>query len=206
MNSLSKKEALNKLPFFISYFITDPIEFGDTANILKKNLENSIKNNNINMICFRDKISKDKDIEPLAKTTLNLANKYNIISVINGDIKLALQLGFNGVHLRSIQFNEIEFANQNNLITIVSCHNEDDIKKAKQLKANIVTYSPIFYKESKGDPKGIENLNYTVKKYQNNNFKIIALGGIITDEQVKQIKSTNCNGFASIRYFSSTNK
>jgi len=45
-------------------------------------------------------------------------------------------------------------------------------------------------------------LKYIIDKYQDNNFQIIALGGIIDNNHIKSIKETKAYGFASIRYFS----
>ena len=106
---------------------------------------------------------------------------------------------FDGIHLNSSQFNEIEKVKKLNLFTIISCHNFDELEKASKLGLNFVTYSPIFDTPNKGEPKGINNLDETIKKFPNLN--IIALGGIISDNQVKQIEKTSAYGFASIRYF-----
>ena len=77
-------------------------------------------------------------------------------------------------------------------------HNEEEIYKALKFGADAVTYSPIFYTPDKGNPKGLEDLNEKVAKI---NIKIIALGGIISDEDIAKIKSTDAYAFASIRYF-----
>jgi len=199
MSDHLKKEA-KQLPFFISYFITDPLVFGDTKQNLEKNISNTLNKKKVDMICFRDKISKDT--EKLAKTVLDISKKIGISKVvINSNIPLAIKLKFDGVHLTSSQFDDIKKAKQYDLFTIISCHNEDDIKRAKEKKADAVTYSPIFYKENKGKPKGIKDLKNMVKKYQDTNFRIIALGGIIDEDHIKQIQSTQASGFSSIRYF-----
>jgi thiamine-phosphate pyrophosphorylase len=198
----NKKGKAFKSSLFYSYFITDPAVYGDTPSILEKTLEKSFLNHPVDIVCFRDK--ETKDIKPLAESCLKTAKKHNIKKIlINGDIKLALELGFDGVHLTSGQFNEISTAKENNLFTIISTHSEDEIKKARSLGANAVTYSPIFYKENKGKPKGCEKLKEMVSKYQNEKFFIIALGGIITQEQTEKVRQTDAKGFASIRYFKS---
>ena len=85
------------------------------------------------------------------------------------------------------------------MYVIISCHNENDLENAIKSKADAVTYSPIFETPNKGLPKGIEVLNNITTKYENTN--IIALGGIINDEQIEQISKTKAYGIASIRYF-----
>ncbi|VAY87615.1 Thiamine monophosphate synthase [hydrothermal vent metagenome] len=62
----------------------------------------------------------------------------------------------------------------------------------------MVTYSPIFQTPNKGEPKGCEQLAKIVKEVD---IPIIALGGIIDQKKVEDIKKTNVKGFASIRYF-----
>ena len=66
--------------------------------------------------------------------------------------------------------------NENSFFTIISCHTEEEVQKAKELQANAITYSPIFFKELKGEPKGIKNLTEIVNKYQEINFDIFCFG------------------------------
>ncbi len=201
-NNQTKKEAFNKPPFFISYLITDPKEFGNSVDEFSHNLTNSLSKHRVDMVCFRDKHSQN--IEELAKVCLQISKQFNIPKVlINSNIKLALKLGFDGIHLTSNQFEDIKISKENSLFTIISCHTQDEVTMAKKLGTNGVTYSPIFYKENKGKPKGIESLKNIVDIFQDNEFSILALGGIISDNEITQIKSTKARGFASIRYFTS---
>ncbi len=200
MKQKTKKEAFNKPPFFISYFITDPIEYGSNVKEFEKSLRLTLQHNDIDIICFRDKTSTNK-IE-LAKVCLDVSREFNIKKVlINSDISLCKRLGFDGIHLNSLQFETLAKFNENSFFTIISCHTEKEVQKAKELKANAITYSPIFFKELKGEPKGIKNLTDVVNKYQNNDFAIFALGGIITANHLQQVIETQAKGFASIRYF-----
>jgi thiamine-phosphate pyrophosphorylase len=195
-----KKEAFKKPPFFMSYFITDPIEFGNTTIEFEKSLRNTLNHHNIDIVCFRDKTSLNK--KQLAKICLTICREYNIKKVlINSDIELCKELGFDGIHLNSEQFNRLDEFMNSKLFRIISCHTEEEVSIAQKFKANAVTYSPIFYKEKKGTPKGIQNLQNIVTKYQTLDFSIFALGGIITNQHVKEIITTKAKGFASIRYF-----
>jgi len=149
------------------------------------------------MICFRDKTSSN--IEQLASIFVKTCQDYKIPQIlINSNLQLALKLKATGIHLTSTQFNEIKIAKKNNLFVIISCHSLDDILKAQNLGANMVTYSPIFLTPNKGTPKGIDNLKNIISQTK---IPIIALGGIVNNEQINQIKSTKSYGFASIRYF-----
>ena len=119
--------------------------------------------------------------------------------LLNGNYLIANKLKATGVHLTSTQFDDISKAKELGLYVIISCHTFEDIEKALENQADAVTYSPIFETPNKGTPKGIEALKEVVDKYPNIN--IIALGGIINDEQIKEMSKTKAYGIASIRYF-----
>jgi len=196
----TQKETSCKSPFFISYCITDPIIYGSTPEKFEKSLRYVLENNTIDILCFRDKISDNK--KELARICLKVSKEFSIDKVlINSDIELCYSLGFDGIHFNSLQFVALEKIKPKELFTIISCHTEEEIIKAKSLNVNAVTYSPIFYKENKGKPKGLKKLSQMVKKYQDQNFSIVALGGIISNKHISEIIKTKAKGFASIRYF-----
>lgn len=202
MNSEQLK-GLQKKPFFYSYLITDPQEYGLDLTTFKNNLTKVLQTYNVDILCFRDKTTKD--VIPFAKSTLEIAREFGIKkTLINGSKTLAIELGFDGVHFTSQQFDEIPQAKAQNLFTFISCHNEEQVQLAKQNYADGVTFSPIFFKKNKAQPKGCEVLQSIVRKYQNNSFHIIALGGITSEEKIQNVRETKCSGFASITYF--TNK
>jgi len=195
-----KKETSSKSPFFISYLITDPDEFGNTPEELKRNLSKALAHFEIDILCFRDKRSINKKI--LAQTCLEIGRKYKVPKIlINSEIELCNELGFDGIHLNSKQFEFLKNIKLKKLFTIISCHTEDEILLAKKYKSDAVTYSPIFFKKNKGKPKGLDNLKNIVSKYQKEDFLVIALGGITDVKNVKSIMQTGAKGFASIRYF-----
>jgi thiamine-phosphate pyrophosphorylase len=196
---LKKREAL-KSPFFYTYLITDPKYYGTDMEIFEQSLKSVLENFSIDMVCFRDK--ETKDIKPLAKKCLEITKYYGIKkTLLNGNIKLAYELGFDGVHLTSMQFENIVDAKENALYTLISTHNEEEIKEAKEKKADGVTYSPIFFKEKKAEPKGCQNLKSMIEKFQEDSFDIFALGGITTKKNLEEVKKTACKGFATISYF-----
>ena len=73
-----------------------------------------------------------------------------------------------------------------------------DIENAINQKADAITYSPIFETPNKGEPKGLEELERVIKKYD---IDIIALGGIVSGAQINELSTINSYGFASIRYY-----
>ena len=180
-----------------SYLITDPNYYNNDIKLFKSNLQKTIDNNSIDMICFRDKVSSN--FEQLAKVFVEISKQNGLKDIyINNNIELAHKLNTTGVHLTSSQFDKIQYAKQFDLKVIISCHSEEDILMAIKSNVDFITFSPIFNTPNKGEPKGIDKLKDIVSRY---NIKIIALGGIITKEHIKKIKNTSCYGFASIRYF-----
>jgi len=181
-----------------SYLITDPSIYSSDINIFEKKLNTTIQNNNIDFICFRDKSSSN--YKELAKSFIKISKQNYISNIfINTRIELAVSLNATGVHLTSKQFNKIAYAKSIGLKTIISTHNEDDIKQAIKNKVDYITYSPIFDTPNKGKSKGTDDLKYITNKYKD--IKIFALGGIVTNNHIDMLKSTNTYGFASIRYF-----
>ena len=147
-------------------------------------------------VCYRNKEGKDAEA---AAAFLAQAKKEGIKKIfLSEHYLLAKELGFDGVHLASHQYIFVPEAKRRGLKVIISCHTEAEIEEAIRKKVDFITYSPIFSTPNKGKPKGIEDLKKMVLRY---NIPIIALGGIITKEQIKAVKEAGAYGFASIRYF-----
>ncbi len=180
-----------------SYLITDPQYYSSNPKIFKSVLQKALKLNMPDMICFRDKSSINT--EELIEVFIDVCFQNNLKETyINSHIDLAKKYQVKGVHLTSSQFDKINKVQHFGLDVVISCHTHQDIKNAIKNGVDKVTYSPIFITPHKGEPKGILELQNVVKSYD---IKIIALGGIVLKNQLKEIEKTNCYGFASIRYF-----
>jgi len=176
-----------------SYLITDPSYYDSDFKLLEK----SLVQYQPNFTLYREKNNLDYKISALK--FLAVCSLFDIVKpMLHGDVDLAFTLGAYGVHLTSLQFDEIKKAKEVGLFTVISCHSEREIQKAEKLGADAVTFSPIFSTPNKGEPKGLGELQRMVDKMS---IPIIALGGITTAKEVKAVESTGCYGFASIRYF-----
>ena len=177
----------------IKYAITDPSFFNrlDSKKSYLKNLENLA-----DFVLFRDKesINYDKDAVEFLELNKNLGFK----KIIHQNYNLASRLKADGVHLNSKQFLDITKAKKLSLLTIISTHTLEEIKEAKRLGADIVTFSPIFDTPNKGKAKGIDEFKLAVDCC---GIRVIALGGVISQKQIEAVKNCNAYGFASIRYF-----
>jgi len=149
------------------------------------------------MVVYRDKTTPH--YAQNAKLFLHKANEYAFDRVLlHQDYTLAHTLHANGIHLSSSQIEEIPKAKALGLFVVVSTHNHNEALLAQELGADMITYSPIFETPNKGTPIGLGAL----KELQGIiSLPIIALGGIITKEQIEACKHSGASGFASIRYF-----
>jgi len=172
----------------IRYAITTPscYSFEYLKNLEKK----------ADFVLLRDKESKN--YAKLAKEFIETTKDFKYKKMLHQDYLLAKELNAFGVHLTSNQFSDIKEAKKLSLFTIISTHTFREIKMAKELGADAITFSPIFNTPNKGKPKGVEVLKEAVDRF---NIPIIALGGIVTQKEVELIKKSRAFGFASIRYF-----
>ncbi len=179
------------------YLITSNEFYTDTPAVFKKTLYEKLQVHMPSYALYRDK--SNKNYNKLAADFVDTCNKFeNIKSFIHQDIDLAKELDATGVHLTSLQFDEIKDAKSKGLEVIISTHTHDEVLQAEELGADAVTYSPIFASPGKGEPKGIDDLKELLNKCT---IKVFALGGIVEESHVKMLEDTKAYGFASIRYF-----
>jgi len=146
---------------------------------------------------YRDKKSQNYEFE--AQNFVEICKSFhNMRCFLHQDYKLAAQLGADGVHLTSEQFDDISDAKKVGLEVVISTHSYDEVYIAEAMGADYVTYSPIFKTPDKGEPKGVDNLKEIVAM---TDISIFALGGIISEKEVEQLNDSGVFGFASIRYF-----
>ena len=177
----------------IAYAITDP----STLNF--NHLESDIErfSTKAEMIVYRDKSTPNYTKN--AENFIYEAKKYPFSKILlHSDYSLAHRLDADGVHLTSMQFDDIEKAKALGLFVVVSTHHLEEALKAQNLGADMITFSPLFATPNKGEPKGIKELNYVASKLS---IPLIALGGIISERELLLCQESQAEGFASIRWF-----
>ncbi|HSR73520.1 MAG TPA: thiamine phosphate synthase [Sulfurovum sp.] len=176
----------------IRYAITDPSTLD--LHYLERDLKRFAQK--ASMIVYRDK----SDLSfTNAEAFVKAAKKFAFEKVlIHGDRKLAKSIEADGVHLSSRQLEEISQAKADNLFVVVSTHTLEELKKAERLGADMATFSPIFETPNKGLPVGLEVLRSVTAQVS---IPVIALGGILSQEQISACEEHGASGFASIRYF-----
>jgi thiamine-phosphate pyrophosphorylase len=170
----------------IKYQITDP-SYYPLENIFSKDVGD--------FISLRDKTSNN--IYEIASKFLYYTKKINKISVINRHYEIGIELGFDMIHLNSDQFHLIDRLDVDRLV--VSCHSLEDLLYCQTMGVKCATISPIFEVENKGTPIGVNKLKEFIQSISDIN--LIALGGIISDNQIRELDNIGLYGFASIRYF-----
>ncbi|PHS37243.1 MAG: thiamine phosphate synthase [Sulfurovum sp.] len=179
----------------IAYAVTDPstLDF----NTLQRDMERFSKK--ASMIVYRDKFGTKSDVKLKAVDFVEAAKGFAFKQVlIHGDHVLADSVKADGVHLTSQQLGDIAVAKAKDLFVVVSTHTLEELKKAELLGADMATFSPIYETANKGLPVGLEVLENMISQVT---IPILALGGIVTEEQIAACERSGAAGFASIRYF-----
>nr|WP_275854662.1 thiamine phosphate synthase [Sulfurimonas sp. MAG313] len=172
--------------------MTDPSIIGSTPASILSTLPLVIEKYTPHYICLRDK--NNPLYTELAEAFMSIQGDHK--TLLHGNVDLAVSLGAYGVHLTSLQYDEIKKAKDLGLYVIASTHCIQEAQEAEL--ADAISYSPIFATANKGKPKGLADLKEIMGKI---NINIFALGGITTSKQIEQVQSTGVYGFASIRHF-----
>ena len=177
----------------IAYAISDP----STLNF--KTLTSDLRrfSTKATMLVYRDKSTTE--YAKNAKIFLDEAVKYSFKKILlHTDYQLAYYLGAGGIHLKSTQQGDIVDAKKLGLFVVISTHTQEEALMAQELGADMITFSPIFATPNKGMPKGLKELSRVTSILS---IPLIALGGIITKEQIDLSQQSGAIGFASIRWF-----
>jgi thiamine-phosphate pyrophosphorylase len=174
----------------IAYAIIDPKYLKENATSYLLGLQKA------DWVLYRNKSSQNYEKDAIDFLEITQNSDFKVL--LHQDYKLAAKQGVWGVHLNSMQLNDIKKAKALGLFTIMSTHTIEEVLSAQNEGADAVTFSPIFSTPNKGAPKGVDALKELVESCS---IKVIALGGILSSQQLHAISATGAFGFASIRYF-----
>ena len=179
------------------YLITSREFYTDTPAVFRAILHEQLQTHMPEYALYRDKSNPDYDIQ--AEYFTQVCSQFdNVKSFIHQKVELAKKFGATGVHLTSKQFEKIPHAKELGLEVIISTHTHEEVLKAQDLGADMVTYSPIFTSPGKGQAKGVDDLKALLNQCD---IKVFALGGVVDAEHIEMLESIQPYGFASIRYF-----
>lgn len=184
MPSLKKYQISDK-----AYFSKDPSKFVAV-------LSRAYIRHRIDFFCYRDKSSSKKEKKRIIKKLFMIRKRFFLKFLVNSYADLTPR-DF-GVHLNSKQEKLIKILKRKNKFLITSTHSVKEAKKAIRQGSALVTLSPIFDTPNKGMPKGTKIIKETNDKIRH---KIVALGGIVSQNHINKLKDLGIFGFASIRFF-----
>ncbi|NPA64812.1 MAG: thiamine phosphate synthase [Epsilonproteobacteria bacterium] len=173
----------------LRYKITDPLYYGRDPVRFFSRLSKSKRSDLI--------LLRDKENPKLRKLAARFVKRYGKRGCISKDLKLARRFGFGCIHLNAHQLGLIKRVRRKGVRVIYSAHTPDEVRRAVAMRADFITFSPIFSTPGKGRAVGVRALRRLTRKYKN----IIALGGILTRSQVHAVMGAKARGYASIRHF-----
>ncbi len=178
-----------------AYLITDPSYYTHDEALFRKKLSAVLHKFRPEYALYRDKtFERYADFAPIF---VEVCREFGVKAMLHNDAKLAVELGAYGVHYSSDRICSVGITTTK-LFQVLSTHKPEEIIFAKELGIDAVTYSPVFASPGKGKPVGLDSLKQISGTMP---LPIIALGGILTQDQVKEVQSAGAWGFASIRYF-----
>jgi|TARA_B110000967_G_C18764960_1_gene499878 thiamine-phosphate pyrophosphorylase len=154
-----------------------------------RNLDKSI------IIIYRNYSKKysEKEIIEIKKFCKNIRRKFYLAN----NIMLTNKLNLDGAYIPSFNRDlSVRILKIKKIHLLGSAHSIKEINEKKRQGIDLIFISPVFKVKKTKNFLGIIKFNNLSKLYDN---KSVALGGI-NQNNIKQIKSENCCGFASISY------
>jgi 8-oxo-dGTP diphosphatase len=121
------------------YAITRAAELGP-AELLRR-LEQALAGG-LRLLQVREKELGEKELRDLAARVIERARAHGARVLVNGNLKLARELGADGVHLPSAQLKETRLRPDLALVG-ASCHDADELARAQALGADFVVLGPV---------------------------------------------------------------
>lgn len=147
-------------------------------------------------------ILRHPDAKRLKKLALRLippAHALNLKVLIAGDIRLALEVGADGVHLSEafVRRGTLRIRPQNQKLFITAAaHNRAALQRAVQIGAQAILLSPVFSTKSHPGERPLGQWRFSALA-RHSTLPIIALGGIKTSN-MSRLNHSRVHGIAAI--------
>ncbi len=159
------------------YGITDPSYLPD--NLFFSKIESALAKG-LQLLQYRDKSQNTKIRKQEASALKKLCERYNAKLIINDDIKLALEVKADGVHLGQ-EDESIRFARRNvppEMLIGATCHNDLGLaQKAVSQGASYLAFGRFFPSKTKTDAT-LADLEILRQAREIFSLPIVAIGGI----------------------------
>lgn len=187
---LNWRHAKNsKIPIY--YLFTDQDRLADPTPLLSKLPKGAA-------LVLRN--SHDKTLESFAQRMIPLAHAKGLKVIIAGNIRLALKLGADGLHLseQNCRLGPLRITSKKpGFIVTCAAHSAQALWHAHRLRADVAMISPIFPTESHPNSPALGLLR-ALNLMKKHNMRTVALGGI-TAKNAKRLKSKTVYGLAAIQ-------
>jgi len=204
----------------IFYYITDRTSFAGDEALRRRQLLDKVAEAatcNIDFVQLREKDLSTRELEQLATEALQIIRVKSSITrlLINSRADIALAVHADGVHLRaddlpvrtvralrSTVLSRHSPANMPKWLIGVSCHSDDEVRRAAADEADFVVFAPVFEKRGAGGviPVGLDELN----RVSRHDVPVLALGGVTLDN-AQSCLDAGAAGIAGIRLFQDNN-
>ncbi len=187
--------AVNEKNFILPpwYLVTgaDPRQPKEFLATLTACLEQGIR-----LVQLRAKTLSLAAYQALAQSAIKLCHQYNAKLLLNCDVNTAETLAADGIHLSSDKLIKEFKSLPTHKIISCACHNIDELQRAKQLGADLVTLSPVLATTTHphATPLGWEKFQALCAQVD---VPIYALGGM-TPDHLPQVKACGGYGIAAI--------
>ena len=143
-------------------------------------------------IQLRLKDIPSEEIRAQAETAQELAARHNVALVLNDYWELAIELGYEWLHLgqEDLETADLEAIRQTGIRLGISTHSHEELQRALACKPDYVALGPIWetkLKKMAFGPQGVERL--TEWRELSGDVPLVAIGGITLDRLPSCLKA-----------------
>ncbi|MEN3175566.1 thiamine phosphate synthase [Gluconobacter sp. OJA] len=143
-------------------------------------------------IQLRLKDMPSEEIRAQAETAQELAARHNVALVLNDYWELAIELGYEWLHLgqEDLETTDLEAIRQTGIRLGISTHSHEELQRALACKPDYVALGPIWetkLKKMAFGPQGVERL--TEWRELSGDVPLVAIGGITLDRLPSCLKA-----------------
>ncbi|OAJ68947.1 thiamine phosphate synthase [Gluconobacter cerinus] len=143
-------------------------------------------------IQLRLKDMPSEEIRAQAETAQELAARHNVALVLNDYWELAIELGYEWLHLgqEDLETADLEAIRQTGIRLGISTHSHEELQRALACKPDYVALGPIWetkLKKMAFGPQGVERL--TEWRELSGDVPLVAIGGITLDRLPSCLKA-----------------
>lgn len=182
-----------RLPHY--YLITNAAKFGRTHTL--RRLQSLLQTHKC-IVQLREKDMERRVFDEFAKSVIRLCHSHATPVLANAKPEVALDLGFDGVHLDSVSLKELTVRpGPHGFWVAASCHNSGEVEAAEKIKVDFLVLSPVAQTESH---PGASSMGW--RRFQEYcstaSIPIYALGGLQFEDLAKA-RESGAQGVAVIR-------